>query len=86
MAEIKLKHAAVIDQLNKVRSKLEAVVIPAPPSVGANQMDYTSAWTEREEAIHQMVNQYKEIVSKNLEDTKANVDLLKDQDEAMVRN
>jgi len=86
MKEIKLKHAEVVKQLNTVKSKLEAVKLPGPASVGQNHLNYTTKWKEREEKIHQMVEQYVKIVEKNLEDTRANVDLLKEQDEAMVRN
>lgn len=54
--------------------------------IGRNLLDFTTYFLEREERIHQFINDYVQIVGKNIEDTKANVRSLKDQDEAITRN
>lgn len=86
MTTIKLKHEAVMTQLDNVKRALDAIECPAPSdsSLGKNQLDFTSQWLERERDIHNMMLRYIEIVHKNVEDTRANVDLLKKQDEAIT--
>ncbi|MBU8580385.1 YwqI/YxiC family protein [Bacillus paralicheniformis] len=84
---IKLNHAAVMKQLEQVSSTLQAVSLKSPSAValGRNNLDFTKKWLEREAEICNMVEQYKEAVRKNIEDTRSNVDTLKEQDEAIAR-
>lgn len=49
-----------------------------------NSLDYTKKYHEREENIKTMLGDYKKAVQKNIEDTKDNVDSLKEQDEAIA--
>jgi hypothetical protein len=87
MATIKLKHEIVMKTLDETKAALDFVILaePSAGALGQNVLGYTKGWLEREKTIHLMVSQYVEIVRKNLEDTRANVDLLKEQDEAMVK-
>ncbi|MGM7723470.1 YwqI/YxiC family protein [Metabacillus sp. Hm71] len=87
MVTIKLNYEAVMRELDEVKSALANVKI-APPeagSLGQNRLDFTTYWLEREARIHQLINEYVEVVEKNVEDTKANVRSLKEQDEAITR-
>ncbi|OIK09010.1 DUF5344 family protein [Bacillus sp. MUM 13] len=85
--EIKLKHDAVISQLFKTKTALEALTLntPAKNAAGSNKLDFTSHWLEREEEIAELVKGYTAIAQKSIEDTNAGVDLMKHQDEAMIR-
>ncbi|WP_419881019.1 YwqI/YxiC family protein [Peribacillus sp. B-H-3] len=85
--EIKLKHDAVISQLSKTKTALEALTLktPAENAAGSNKLDFTSHWLEREGNLAELLKSYMAIVQKNIEDTKAGVDLMKHQDEAMIR-
>jgi hypothetical protein len=84
MTQIKLNHAEMMKQLDEIKRALDALVLEGPANVGQNKLDFTQKWQEREEMIHQFVSQYVTIVQKNVEDTRANVDSLKEQDEAIV--
>lgn len=88
MVVIKLQHTSVIQALNNVESALAEVTLPEPPvsSLGDNQLAFTKAWEAREQEIQELVNVYRQVVQKTIVDTKANVDLLKKQDESIVRN
>ncbi|SFC78572.1 hypothetical protein SAMN05443252_106160 [Bacillus sp. OV322] len=85
--EIKLKHDAVISQLSKTKTALKALTLntPAKNAAGSNTLDFTSHWLEREEEIAELVKGYIAIVQKSIDDTKAGADLMKHQDEAMIR-
>ncbi|MCO0596221.1 YwqI/YxiC family protein [Peribacillus butanolivorans] len=49
-------------------------------------MEFTSKWIERETNLEKVFEQYIKIVQKNVEDTRANIDLLKEQDEAIAHS
>lgn len=84
MSEIKLKYDTVIKTLESVKDALADVTIGAAGSNGKNSLDYTKKYHEREENIKTMLGDYKKAVQKNIEDTKDNVDSLKEQDEAIA--
>lgn len=86
METIKLNYDFVMKALDQVQNTLDSVNIQGPSSsvLGQNKLDFTDKWLEREANIQKMVQQYVEVVCKNLDDTRANVELLQDQDEAMV--
>ncbi|MGD7044719.1 YwqI/YxiC family protein [Jeotgalibacillus proteolyticus] len=88
MVVIKLHHHTVTQALLDVERALADVTLTAPPvsSLGDNQLAFTKAWEEREQGIQELLDAYQQIVQKTIEDTKANVDLLKKQDESIVRN
>ncbi|WP_257348169.1 YwqI/YxiC family protein [Pseudalkalibacillus decolorationis] len=85
--QIKLNHAVVMAKLGEVKSALESLQLAPPPSeqLGQNKLSYTDFWQEREQGIHKMIKEYISVVEKNIDDTKANVDSLKEQDEAITR-
>ncbi|CAH0345749.1 YwqI/YxiC family protein [Bacillus sp. CECT 9360] len=87
METIKLRYDTVMKSLDQVQHALDSVNIPGPSSgaLGQNKLEFTDKWLDREANIQKMVKQYMDVVYKNLEDTRANVELLKDQDEAMVK-
>ncbi len=87
MQKIKLDYDEVIQQLNDVERALEALTLPSPPEheLGQNQLGFTKEWLQREETIKNMVMGYIQAVQKNVEDTRANVAILKKQDEAIVK-
>ena len=87
MVTIKLDYQEVIKELREVQSALANVNIANPESsnLGKNKLDFTTIWLERERRIQQLIDQYVEVVEKNVEDTKANVRSLKEQDEAIGR-
>ncbi|TYS09995.1 hypothetical protein FZC70_08210 [Bacillus subtilis] len=83
MSEIKLKYDTVIKTLETVKNALADVSIGAAGSNGKNNLEYTKKYHERETSIKTMLGDYKKAVQKNIEDTKDNVDSLKEQDEAI---
>ncbi|MEG7379490.1 YwqI/YxiC family protein [Bacillus subtilis] len=83
MSEIKLKYDTVIKTLETVKNALAGVSIGAAGSNGKNNLEYTKKYHEREASIKTMLGDYKKAVQKNIEDTKDNVDSLKEQDEAI---
>lgn len=86
MPEIKLQYNRVVGQLNNAKGALGNVTLDQPTDADGNQLDITTKWSTREANIQTLVSEYIKGVQKNLEDTRANVDMLKDQDEAVVRN
>lgn len=87
MQRIKLDYSEVIQQLNDVKQALSELHLPSPSEaeLGQNQLTFTKEWLQREENLQKMVIQYMQAVQKNVEDTHANVDILKKQDEAIVK-
>ncbi|MFC0273111.1 YwqI/YxiC family protein [Metabacillus herbersteinensis] len=87
MATIRLDYEALTQKLDDVKRALDSLGIegPSESSLGKNKLEFTDEWLEREENLHYFFTQYVSIVQKNLEDTRANITLLKEQDEAIVR-
>jgi|SRR5690606_1665918 len=84
--EIKLKFYVVNAKVNLAQAKLADLKLPQPTqSIGKNSLKYTKEWKEREKMIHQFLNQYRDAVEKNLNDTKENLRKLKEQDEVLGR-
>ncbi|WP_338778772.1 DUF5344 family protein [Metabacillus sp. FJAT-52054] len=83
---IKLKHADVVDQLNQISQTLEQLNLPLPSTelLGENKLRLTAEWIKRENEIHNMIEEYKRAVQKNIEDTRANIDYLREQDESIT--
>ncbi|UXH46458.1 YwqI/YxiC family protein [Rossellomorea vietnamensis] len=86
--QIKLNHHAVMAKLNEVMHNLERLQLnpPAQEQLGRNKLHYTDAWIQREQNIHQILKDYIAVVEKNIQDTKANVEALKQQDEAVTKS
>ncbi|MBP3041623.1 YwqI/YxiC family protein [Bacillaceae bacterium Marseille-Q3522] len=87
MNTIKMYHSELMGQLKIAEQALHHVELPHFPSdqLGKNQLSFTEKWLEREDFLVKMIAEYLEIVDKNLEDTRANIDLIKKQDEAIVK-
>lgn len=85
---IKLNYKAVTSEIKSVTSAKDSISFPefSADEIGKNVLDITTKWKEQEVAISNLVTQYIQVLTKNLEDTQKNVDLLKEQDESMVRN
>ncbi|MTH55065.1 hypothetical protein GKZ89_16800 [Bacillus mangrovi] len=88
MTTIKLDHNTVMSQLEEMERALKEVVIEPfdAASLGDLKLAFTELLLQREESIHVMAREYIEAVSKNIEDTKANVTSLKEQDEAITHS
>ncbi|AZB44988.1 hypothetical protein CEF21_20815 [Bacillus sp. FJAT-42376] len=88
MTTIKLDHTTVMSQLKEMENALKEVVIEPfdAASLGDMKLAFTDIMLQREESIHRMAKEYIEAVSKNIEDTKANVTSLKEQDEAITHS
>ncbi len=86
--EIKLHYSEVIAKLEKAKNAVQHLTLPEPSSgqLGRNKLNYTDAWINREQNLQSLLKDYMTVVQKNLEDTKANVDSLKEQDEAITRS
>ncbi|MGG1688412.1 YwqI/YxiC family protein [Pseudalkalibacillus sp. NRS-1564] len=86
--EIKLNYSEVMTKLEEAMSAVQHLTLPEPSGgqLGRNKMNYTDAWINREQNLQSLMKDYMTVVQKNLEDTKANVDSLKEQDEAITRS
>ncbi|MGA9289847.1 MAG: YwqI/YxiC family protein [Anaerobacillus sp.] len=86
--EIKLNYSEVMSKLEEAKIALQHLTLPEPSSgqLGRNKMNYTDAWINREQNLQRLLKDYMTVVLQNLEDTKANVDSLKEQDEAITRS
>ncbi|MGM0852569.1 MAG: DUF5344 family protein [Bacillota bacterium] len=86
--QIKLNHTAVMAKLDEAINSLERLQLnpPAQEQLGRNKLNYTDAWIQREQNIQLLLKEYIATVEKNIEDTKANVEALKQQDEAITRS
>ncbi|MDM5214544.1 YwqI/YxiC family protein [Peribacillus sp. RS7] len=86
MTTIKLNHPAVMKQVDQVKTALGTVTLGNLPAgeLGSNKLEFTSKWIDRETNLEKVFEQYIKIVQKNVEDTRANIDLLKEQDEAIA--
>ncbi|MGP4041759.1 YwqI/YxiC family protein [Gracilibacillus sp. D59] len=84
--EIKLHFNSVMGQLENARQSLSQLELPKPKDTYCkNELQFTKEWLEREKMIHEFLLQYIETVEKNLADTRENVRMLKEQDEAIGR-
>lgn len=85
--EIKLDYDHVINTIEQAEDKLPPLFLTNvfKGITGQNELQFIESWLEREEGIRELLKLYVEIVEKNIEDTKANVKTIKDQDEAITR-
>ncbi|MFF2288253.1 DUF5344 family protein [Peribacillus butanolivorans] len=88
MATIKLNHPAVTKQVNQVKIALGTVTLGNLPAdeLGKNKHEFTSKWIDREANLEKVFERYIKIVQKNVEDTQANIELLKEQDDAITHS
>ncbi|MTH55082.1 hypothetical protein GKZ89_16885 [Bacillus mangrovi] len=86
MPDIKLEHTGVMKQLEDMEKALSRIVIESPDeiSLGENKLAYTDAWLASEQLVKELLEQYVQAVKQNIEDTKANITHLKEQDEAIA--
>ncbi|MBU5594935.1 YwqI/YxiC family protein [Amphibacillus sp. MSJ-3] len=87
MVTIQLNHQHVIAKIEQAKSQIDSFKIKIPPQVkqSDNHLNFVNDFRDREVEINQLVNTYLEVVMKNLEDTKANVNLIQQQDHAIIR-
>ncbi|MEC2077225.1 YwqI/YxiC family protein [Metabacillus fastidiosus] len=87
MTTIKLNYEEVTKKLNDIKKALDSLILEQPPGdlLKSNSLEFTKTWLEREKNLNSLFIQYASIVQKNVEDTYANINLLKEQDEAIVR-
>ncbi|MDA1476427.1 DUF5344 family protein [Bacillus sp. CLL-7-23] len=85
MTKIKLKHGIVMKKLNTVKKAVEDLELAKKGSHGKNKLSYTTTYKSQEDSFINMLDGYKQIVQQNIKDVKGNVDLLKEQDEAIAR-
>lgn len=85
--EIKMEYSSVMRELGNAMQKLVVLTLPYinEGSLGKNQLEYTDQWLEREAHLKIFLESYMGVVQKNIEDTEANVTMLRDQDEAIQR-
>lgn|SRR5699024_1741815 len=85
--EIKLDYEHVISTLESANQALSPLFMTQvfEGINGQNKMEFIEAWLLREEIIRELLNQYVQIVEKNITDTKDNVKTIKEQDEAITR-
>ncbi|MYL62228.1 hypothetical protein GLW07_02545 [Bacillus hwajinpoensis] len=86
--EIKLNYSEVMTKLEVAKNAVQHLTLPEPSTgqLGRNKMNYTDAWINREQNLQRLLKDYMTVVQKNIEDTKANVDSFKEQDEAITRS
>lgn len=87
MTHIQLKHADAVAQIERMQTALNAVQLETfnPSDLGRNDSGISANFMDGEAYVEMLMNQYIELLQKNLLDTRANVDLLKRQDEAITR-
>jgi hypothetical protein len=87
MTYIQLKHSDVMAQVDQVKAALDALKLDAfnASDFGRNENGFSTSFTEGEAFVEMLLSQYIQVLEKNILDTRANVDLLKQQDEAMTR-
>jgi hypothetical protein len=85
MSTIQVKHDDIIKKLETVKQALATLHLPNPNQqvFGKNKLDFTDRFKTQETAIATDIASYIEIVAKNVEDTRSNVDSFKQQDEAI---
>jgi hypothetical protein len=83
MYQIELNHSVVSGRIDEAEQALGQVARPSSASSGRNRLAVTAAWQEGEQRMVQLLSAYLAGVRKNIADTRANVDLLKRQDEVI---
>lgn len=86
--EIKMDFNAVVSELENARSALKPLKLSTVYTGinGLNKMQFIDEWIERENAIRSLLIEYMAIVEQNINDTKENVKMLKEQDESITRS
>ncbi|GGL43278.1 DUF5344 family protein [Sporolactobacillus putidus] len=83
MVQIELHHSVVSGRLDEAGQALGQLSLSALSGLGKNQLVFTGEWQNEEQRIHRLLSAYREGVRKTIADTRANVDLLKRQDEVI---
>lgn len=86
MTMIKLRYEDVMQTLKDVEQTIKHLSLPDNLDMGENVLDTTKEWKTSEADLGELLKTYITALEKSVDDTKANVDLLKEQDEAMVRS
>ncbi|MCL1631248.1 YwqI/YxiC family protein [Sporolactobacillus sp. CPB3-1] len=83
MVQIELNSSVTDSRINEAERALRAVPMLKSISCGHNHLAATSAWQEGEQMMRQLLSAYVAGVQKNIADTRANVALLRRQDEVI---
>ncbi|RYL87265.1 DUF5344 family protein [Sporolactobacillus sp. Y61] len=83
MYKIELNDSVVKSRIDQAEQALSRLMPPGSFSCGSNRLAATGAWREREQMLVRLLSAYLAGVQKNISDTRANVDLLKRQDEVI---
>ncbi|MBN8435040.1 YwqI/YxiC family protein [Priestia flexa] len=86
MTSIKLNYEDVMQKLEDVETAIQKLSLPGNSDVGDNNLSTTNEWKSQEEELGKLLKTYITALEKSVQDTKANVKLLKEQDEAIVRS
>ncbi|QCS53009.1 DUF5344 family protein [Priestia flexa] len=86
MTSIKLNYEDVMQKLEDVETAIQKLSLPGNSGVGDNNLSSTNEWKSQEEELGKLLKTYITALEKSVQDTKANVKLLKEQDEAIVRS
>ncbi|MTH55001.1 hypothetical protein GKZ89_16480 [Bacillus mangrovi] len=86
MTTVKLEHDEVMKQLEDMIKALNDLKLETfnKEELGENEMAFTKMWLEKEEYVQKTAAEYVTAVLKNIEDTKDNVNYLREQDEAIT--
>ncbi|MBM7542019.1 DUF5344 family protein [Amphibacillus cookii] len=87
MPTIQLNHQQVVAKIEQCKRDIEAFSVKAPPNskLTGNHLNYAEQFKERERDINDLINIYLEVTMYNLEDTRANIDLIQEQDASIIR-
>lgn len=83
MYEIELHKDAVDVRMDEAERALDRLSLPSPPSHGKNHLAVTDAWQDGEVQVRKLLSAYIAGLHKNITDTRANINLLKRQDEVI---
>jgi len=87
MGTIKLNYVPVTQQIKKVAAAKDNLELSPAGSddVGKNTLQITEKWKQHEREIQELVTQYMQVLNKNIQDTQDSVELLKKQDESIIK-
>ncbi|WP_353947838.1 DUF5344 family protein [Sporolactobacillus sp. Y61] len=83
MGQIALNHGQVSGRLDEAKAAANQLSLKDPSGRGSNRLAITTDWESKEAMVQQLLTIYIEGLQNNIADTKANVDLLKRQDEVI---
>ncbi|MEE6133281.1 DUF5344 family protein [Priestia sp. GS2] len=83
---IKLNYESVMNELNALKVAKDDIVVKEMKSVGDNRLQITEMMKNQEMEIQQLMTNYIQLLTKQIEDTESNLKQLKEQDEMIARS